>query len=271
MLYILIILIVLALIIVLNIQFKLFYPAGNKLRILEYHSISNDGFENQITLSKEKFLEQMEYLKTNGYKTLWFSDVEEYQKNNQLLPDKSVVLTFDDGFSDNYFEVLPILKSYNFKAVCFMVLGRIGKNIDWPGRFVKPETMLIDKNQMLEMSSTFEFGYHTFKHDNYSNMTFEAIEEDLQLCQEVIEREKLNIYPALAYTFGRYFRKKDEKQLKFFALLEKYGIKYGLRIGNRINGFPLKTKYELQRIDIRGNETMLDFRKRLILGRKKMF
>lgn len=271
MVYILISLLIVSIVIVLNVQFKLFYPAGNKIRILEYHSVSTNGFEDQITITKEKFVAQMDYLKANGYTTLWLSDVEEYQKNKKPLPKKSVVLTFDDGFADNYHEVLPLLKLYNFKAVCFMVLGRIGKNIDWPGKYVKPETMLIDKNQMEEMSTHFEFGYHTFKHDNYAKMTFEEIEKDIQLCQEVIAKEQLAIYPALAYTFGRYFRKKDAKQKQFFELLEKYNIKYGLRIGNRINAFPLKTKYELQRIDIRGNDTMEDFRKRLVLGRKKLF
>jgi peptidoglycan/xylan/chitin deacetylase (PgdA/CDA1 family) len=266
-----IVLIVIALIVILNLQFRFFYPFSKKIRILEYHSVSINGFEDQITISKEKFIQQLNYLKENNFVTLFLSDIEKIEKEGGKLPSKSVVLTFDDGFLDNYTEVYPLLQEYNFKAVCFMVLGRIGQNIDWPVKYVKPETMLINKNQIIEMSSHFEFGYHTYKHDSYAKMSFEEIENDLKLCQEIIKKEELNIYPALAYTFGRYFRKKDDKQKQFFALLEKYGIKYALRIGNRINLFPFKSKYEIQRIDIRGNEPMNVFKKRLWLGRKKIF
>lgn len=271
MLYGIILALLIVLFVILNRQYRLFYPASKKLRILEYHSISTNGFEDQITITKDKFIAQMEYLKKNDYQTLWLSEVETYQTQKKPLPPKSVVLTFDDGFLDTYTELFPLLKKYEFKAVCFLVLGRIGKNIDWPGKYVDHSTMLMSKEQILDSASHIEFGYHTFKHDNYTKLTFEEIEKDLQLCQEVIAKEQLPVYPALAYTFGRYFRKKDEKQQRFFELLEKYNIKYGLRIGNRINSFPLDTKYEIQRIDIRGFESMEVFRKKVILGRSKLF
>lgn len=256
---------------VLNIQFKIFYPSKNKLRILEYHSISVDGFEDQITIRKEKIIEQFEYLKNNNYKTLWLSEVAELENKKQKLPHKAVVLTFDDGFLDNFTELYPLLQHYNFKAVVFVVFGRIGMKVDWGGKFINDHMFLMNKQQLLATSSHIELGYHTFKHDNYAEITFDEIEKDLQLCQEVIKREELNVFPALAYTYGGYFRKKGESQKQFFELLKKYGIKYGLRIGNRINVFPLKNKYEVQRIDIRGLDTMKDFKMKLTFGRKKMF
>ncbi|MBG6061483.1 peptidoglycan/xylan/chitin deacetylase (PgdA/CDA1 family) [Flavobacterium sp. CG_9.1] len=255
----------------LNFQFKLLSSASKKVRILEYHSISIDGFEDQITISKEKIIEQFDYLKNNHYTILSLSDFEELNNKKQSLPPRSVVLTFDDGFLDNYSELYPLLKQYNFKAVCFIVLGRIGQKADWNGKFVSDNMIMMSKRQLLEVSSHIELGYHTFKHDNYADLTLEEIEKDLQLCQEVIKKEGLNVIPALAYTYGGYYRKKGIKQDQFFKLLEKYGIKYGLRIGNRINVFPFKNKYLIQRIDIRGRDTMEDFKKKLIFGRKKIF
>jgi len=257
--------------IVLNIQFKIFYSSKNKLRILEYHSISIDGFEDQITIRKEKIIEQFEYLKNNNYKTLWLSDIEELKNKKQKLPSKTVVLTFDDGFLDNYTELFPLLQRYDFKAVCFVVLGRIGQKVDWSGKYINDNMFLMNKQQLVEIGSHIELGYHTFKHDNYAKISFDEIEKDLQLCQEVIKREELNVYPALAYTYGGYYRKKGEKQKQFFELLQKYGIKYGLRIGNRINIFPLNNRYEVQRIDIRGLDTMKDFKNKVTFGRKKLF
>lgn len=255
----------------LNIQFKLVYPSSKKLRILEYHSISANGFEDQITISKEKIIEQFEYLKNNNYTTLWMSEIDQLKNKKQNLAPKTVVLTFDDGFLDNYTELYPLLQQYNFKAVCFMVLGRIGQDVDWNGKYVNDNMKLMNKQQLLEIGSHIELGYHTFKHDNYSDLSLDEIEKDLQLCQEIIEKEDLNVFPALAYTYGGYYRKKGAKQKLFFELLSKYGIKYGLRIGNRINIFPLKNNYLMQRIDIRGTDSMEDFKKKVIFGRKKIF
>ena len=254
-----------------NIQFKLLYSPLTKLRILEYHSISTNGFEDQITISKEKIIEQFEYLKKNNYTTLWMSEVDQLANKKQKLAPKTVVLTFDDGFLDNYTELFPLLKQYNFKAVCFMVLGRIGQDVDWNGKYVNENMKLMNKQQLLEIGSHIELGYHTFKHDNYADLTLDEIEKDLQLCQEIIKKEDLNVFPALAYTYGGYYRKKGVKQKLFFELLNKYGIKYALRIGNRINVFPLKNKYVVQRIDIRGTDSMDDFKKKVVFGRKKMF
>ena len=265
------ILFILTLLFFINHQFKIFYPSGNKLRVLEYHSVSTNGFEDQITISKEKIIEQFEYLKKNNYNTMWLSDIDKLKEQNLKLPPKTVVLTFDDGFLDNYTVLFPLLKHYGFKAVCFMVLGRIGSKADWNGIYVNDSMKLMNKQQLIEIESHIELGYHTFKHDNYLISSFEDIETDLQLCQEVIAKEGLKVFPVIAYTYGRYFRKKDQKQKRFFDLLNKYGIKYGLRIGNRIAIFPFKSNYEIQRIDIRGFDSFADFKFKLRYGRKKIF
>lgn len=258
-------------VIVVNIQFKLFHFSKNKLRILEYHSISTNGFEDQITIKKENIIEQFEYLKKNNYKTLWLSEVEDLKNKKQDLPKKAIVLTFDDGFVDNYTELYPLLKKYNFKAVCFIVLGRIGQRVDWNGKYINDNMHLMSKEQLLTIGSHIELGYHTFKHDNYAELSLDEIEKDLQLCQDVITKEELKIFPALAYTFGGYYRKNEPQQKQFFELLKKYGIKYGLRIGNRINVFPIKNMYEVQRIDIRGKDSFETFKTKVTLGRKKVF
>ena len=256
---------------VLNFQLKLFVPSRKKLRILEYHSISTNGFEDQITISKEKLIEHFEYLKQNNYTTLWMSDVDEFRNKKIKLPAKSVVLTFDDGYLDNYTELLPLLKQYDFKAVCFLVFGRIGQPVDWNGQYADKSKMLMNKQQLVEIGSHIELGYHTFKHDNYTHLTSDEIEKDLQLCQEVIQQQQLTVFPALAYTYGRYFRKKGIRQTELFELLNKYGIKYALRIGNRVNSMPLKNRYLIQRIDIRGTDSIADFKKKVIFGRRNIF
>ncbi|RZJ29017.1 MAG: polysaccharide deacetylase family protein [Flavobacterium sp.] len=262
---------VVGILIYLDMQLRILTPAGNKLLVLEYHSISTDGFEDQITISKEKLITHLEYLRDNGYKTMWLSQVDEFQKLKKPLPPKTVVLTFDDGYKNNYTELFPLLKQYDMKATCFMVLGRIGQNIDWPGQYVNDTMELMTKDQLIEVGSHIEIAHHTFKHDNYTKISFEEIDADLKKCNDVILSENLNVFPALAYTFGRYYRKKGEKQDKLYSILEQNGIRYALRIGNRINKFPLKSFYDIQRTDIRGTDSFADFKKKVRFGRKKIF
>jgi peptidoglycan/xylan/chitin deacetylase (PgdA/CDA1 family) len=252
-------------------QTRFFTPPGNKLRVLEYHSISTDGFEDQITIPKEKFIKHLEYLKENGYTTMWLSEIDAYQKQQLPLPPRTVLLTFDDGYVNNYTELFPLLKQFNMKATCFMVLGRIGQNIDWPGKYVNNTMPLMTKEQLIAIGSHIEIANHTFRHDNYTKIPLEQVDEDLQKCNDVIEKENLNVFPALDYTFGRYYRKKGPEQAELFRLLEKNGIKYAFRIGNRINKFPLKSFYDIQRTDIRGTDSFDDFKTKVRFGRKKLF
>ncbi|MCJ7691048.1 MAG: polysaccharide deacetylase family protein, partial [Clostridiaceae bacterium] len=83
--------------------------------VLMYHAI---GYEkgNTARVPKENFKEQMKYLKDNGYVTLTLDEAYDFFSNNKPIPEKSVVLTFDDGYVDNYVEALPILKEFGFKA-----------------------------------------------------------------------------------------------------------------------------------------------------------
>ena len=127
------------------------------------------------------------------------------------------------------------------------------------------------KDQLIAISSHIEIANHTFKHDNYTKISMEQVDEDLQKCNEVITKENLNVFPALAYTFGRYYRKKGSQQSELFRVLEKNGIKYAFRIGNRINKFPLKSFYDIERTDIRGTDSFDDFTTKVRFGRKKLF
>ena len=74
-----------------------------------------------LTLHVDQFREQMEYLHNQGYNTITLAQLYDYLENGTELPNKPIVITFDDGYVDNYKNVLPILKEYNMKATLFMI------------------------------------------------------------------------------------------------------------------------------------------------------
>ncbi|MDA9056940.1 hypothetical protein N9K49_03770 [Flavobacteriaceae bacterium] len=80
----------------------------------------------------------------------------------------------------------------------------------------------------------------------------------------------MNVCNVLAYPYGNFPREIPQK-IEFFELLQKQNIAYGLRIGNRLNKIPFKNNYELNRLDIKGEDSLFKFKLKLKLGKLSLF
>lgn len=95
---------------------------GTPVPIIMYHSILKDTSKSdKYIVTPTAFEQDLKYLKNNGYTTILMEDLINYQKNNTPLPEKSIVLTLDDGYYNNYTYVFPLLKQYDAKAVISVV------------------------------------------------------------------------------------------------------------------------------------------------------
>ncbi len=105
---------------------------GNGIPVLLYHHVSADGGDMaELTTAPAEFDRQMGALKTAGFETISPDELLAYLRGEAVrLPDKPVVITFDDGYEDNYTEAFSILRKYGYRATVFMV----GGNIDRKGR-----------------------------------------------------------------------------------------------------------------------------------------
>ncbi len=100
------------------------------LRILAYHRVCdpeqwNDNDISLMSASNEQFNWQVKYV-TKNYDLINFDDLDNILNNKIRKPKRPVIITFDDGFSDNYFNAYPILKEHNAKATFFVSTGYIG-------------------------------------------------------------------------------------------------------------------------------------------------
>src|ERR1041385_3839620 len=89
-----------------------------QLPILLYHRIVNENSKigkHKIYVWEKNFREQMKFLKENGYSTITFNELG--NKSSR----KNIILTFDDGYEDNYTILFPILKEFGFTAVIYLV------------------------------------------------------------------------------------------------------------------------------------------------------
>jgi peptidoglycan/xylan/chitin deacetylase (PgdA/CDA1 family) len=98
--------------------------------ILGYHRISavEDDFY-QVCVSPENFVEHMEALRAYAHPISLSKLVQNLKQN--VLPPKSVAVTFDDGYADNLYAAKPILEKYDIPATVFMCTGYIGKEFWW--------------------------------------------------------------------------------------------------------------------------------------------
>jgi peptidoglycan/xylan/chitin deacetylase (PgdA/CDA1 family) len=235
-----------------------------KLPILMYHNITpNLDKSLELTISIQKFEEQLNYLVENDFTSYFVSELE----NAKTILKKSVVLTFDDVTQNQLDFAIPLLRKYNVKATFFIPFSYIGKSDLWNDGSEK--IMTIEQLKSLD-SDIIELGHHSFFHKKYSTLTSEEIQDDFDKSFELIAQNNLKVYPALAYPYGN-FPKKENQKLEFFQLLEKNNIKMAFRIGNRVNKFPFKNDFEIQRIDIKGQDTLFVFKWKLRLGKLGLF
>ncbi len=93
-------------------------PDGIKLSVIMYHSITNNPRKvSDYAVSTKMFEADIKYLSDNGFSFINTEDLKNYMYYNAPLPEKPIMITFDDGFFDNFANAYPILKKYNAKAV----------------------------------------------------------------------------------------------------------------------------------------------------------
>lgn len=89
-----------------------------KLPIIMYHSVLKERkYQGRYVISPSDFENDVLYLKKNGYTTIVMDDLIKYVNKKGTLPEKPVMLTFDDGYYNNYLYIYPIAKKYNIKIV----------------------------------------------------------------------------------------------------------------------------------------------------------
>lgn len=234
-----------------------------KLPVLMYHGVSENLKESHgLTIADSKLEEQFSYLKENGYQSLYFKDLQHIKKPADF-PKKTVIITFDDVYVNQLELAYPLLKKYGLKACFYVPFKYVNGTDSWNTNNEK--IMSVKQLQSLD-KEVIELGLHSYAHNKYDEMSLENIQVDFDLCKQFIVENNLEVHNTLAYPYGKYPRKGESKE-QFFDLLNKNQIAYGLRIGNRVNSFPFKNNYEIQRLDIKGEMSLVTFKRKLKFGK----
>ncbi len=252
-----------ALLVFLAVQYSIFIPEVKGIAILMYHQV-NPLVNNRLCIDPEKLEQQFRYLIDNGYTCHM---LENMLDSTTVFPKRSFILTFDDGYVNNLEYLYPLLIKYNLHATIMLPVKFLGKENEWDGSGEK----IMSIEQLKSMDSKYiSFGLHTYSHQHLRNASTETVQSEIQESIMVLRRNNLQFLPVLAYPYGGFPREK-EQMVSFFNILNNNNIELGLRIGNRINKWPISNKFLVKRIDIRGIDTFWEFKTKVKKGRVKMF
>jgi peptidoglycan/xylan/chitin deacetylase (PgdA/CDA1 family) len=135
----------------------------NGVPVLMYHHLLKDDENHNFrdvstTITPEAFEEQMKWLHDNGYTAITLKELEPYIQGKKVLPEKSVVITFDDGIISSREYAYPILEKYGFKAENFIITSRISQE----SKPFNPDRLdFLSYQDMEKMKDVFSFGSHT--------------------------------------------------------------------------------------------------------------
>lgn len=169
--------------------------------VLMYHHVSSHKGA-LATITPANFESHVKYLAENDYKTVSLDEFLAFKKGELELPKKSVLITFDDGWIDNFLVAYPILKKYSLKATIFVVTDwverssedkRAGDDIYIPNHregkklaYEEPASAVVNWDDLRAMSDVFEFASHSNAHDN-EELGIDEWRDDLALSKSYIK------------------------------------------------------------------------------------
>ena len=172
--------VILAVILILVLFAVNFLSRNYVVPVLTYHSINTHiakGMEG-LAVSPDTFDRQMEFLRSHNYNVIPLENLAALIKDNKKIPPKTIAITFDDGYVDNYTYAFPVLKKYRIPATIFIIINEVGRK----------ERDRLEWEQIKEMqhSGLVTFGSHTLRHERLIN-----IKSPQDLKAEVFESKRI--------------------------------------------------------------------------------
>jgi peptidoglycan/xylan/chitin deacetylase (PgdA/CDA1 family) len=239
-------------------------------RVLMYHLITPPvpgGRYRGMRVSPEDFEWQLQWLVANGFHFATMSELA-----NAPTKPRTVAITFDDGYEDNYLAAFPLLAKYSAKATLYLVAER-GDGCDWSakkkahhnsGELVR-EPKLSDA-QVTEMltSGVFELGAHTLTHANLATLDAAEKRREIAGSMEWLEHKFGVRVRSFAYTFGIWDSTDRET-------VRNAGFTTAVTTDAGIDPLPFPDPLAIRRIKISGKENRLAFRIRMRTGRRGLW
>ena len=223
---------------------------SKSIAILAYHKIGNAPGEWQTWsyVTADIFKNHLETLKRSGWKIISYQNFSEGLANPTMLPDKSLLISFDDGYRNNLTVALPILKEYNYNGVMFVPTNFVGGyNAFDADIFYEPKELMCTWEELILLeNSGISIQSHGVNHVHLSDLSETELEKELVLSKTTLERKLRKTIDSISYPYGDWG--------KDFSLTEKHLLKAGFKSAFLYGGGAFKTNnyhpFQISRIAI---------------------
>ncbi|MCK9483213.1 MAG: polysaccharide deacetylase family protein [Candidatus Marinimicrobia bacterium] len=233
----------------------------NNSLILAYHRVLPDDMarlRRPLAISTEQFEKQIQCLVNQGWRSLTLSEYSDFYISKKRKPDKIFVITFDDGYRDNYYYAFPVLKKYNMKATVFLVAGSLfnpnALRFEYTPDIHNVTDMdyFITLEQLKEMADYgIEFGSHTITHPRLDTIGLDEAGREIHKSKEILEHHLNRQVKAFCYPYGAF-------NDSVIALVSKCGYQCAVVTPNRPG---IKdNQYTLNRIGVYNSNSLLKFK-----------
>lgn len=218
-----------------------------RVPILMYHYVSEpppdaDVYRKDLSVTPAQFESHLQALQDAGYQSVALTDLVSYLATGQPeLPAKSVVLTFDDGYEDNYINAFPLLKKYGFTATIFVITDFV--DMQRPG--------YVSWDQLAEMHAAgIDVGSHSRDHADLAGRDVDFLVWQALGSRQMIE-SRLGFTPRLfCYPAGQY----DDLAIQVIHSADYWGAVTTKQGATHAADAP----FELTRVRVRGSHQAPD-------------
>lgn len=222
--------------------------------VLMYHMVDLpcSSREARLCCRPESFAEQMDYLRRHDYSVISLSELANALRKDTSLPDRAVVLTFDDGSACTYEQAMPILRKHGYPATVFMISGLLGKSNEWLRDAGFPERRMLSADEIRALEAErFDIGSHTVTHQWLARIPLSRARAEIRDSKAQLEDVLGHEVPHFAYPFGSY-----TAEVRDAVVEAGYTAACSTHWGKKHAGSEL---FDLRRVEIQGKDSLLQF------------
>jgi len=206
--------------------------------IIMYHNIDANSAGSRLSVSPESFKRQMRFLKSQHYNVVKLEDLADIVRSN-AFPLKTIAITFDDGYENNYTQAYPVLKSLGLNATIFIVPALVGRDgyLTW--------------DQIVEMSESgvISIGSHSMSHAWLPGLADQELDSEILGSRRSIESHLRREVDAFSYPVGGFNQGVRDKVIK-----SGYKIAVATNPGRK---YPKHDLFAMKRLRISGTSDNL--------------
>jgi peptidoglycan/xylan/chitin deacetylase (PgdA/CDA1 family) len=216
-----------------------------------YHAVGTaDEKASAFVIPANRLANHLAWLKRLGYHPITLDEFLACRRERRLPPARSVIITFDDGYADNYENGYPILRQHDAPATIFLVSGYVGQSNQWDEAGDLHGRPLLDWSQIKAMADQgVQFGAHTCTHPSLTAVSAQQAAAEITGSRAQLEAELGQPVTAFAYPYGEH----DESVQ---ALVEAAGFAAGCTVDPGLNSLTTPAA-ALRRAEIQGTDSVV--------------